>query len=157
MIGFGSVKSIVGAVILTAFIAVVGFGYWQYKRANEAEAALSASNVARQSDLNSFKLAKQQMETSIKMLEDRRAKDQERMDAISKANNRIVEERDAHKAKLDSFRDRIAKVAKAKPDRLGRLATRSSERLFSAIAEASGADTNRNKDGGNKKIPPASP
>lgn len=144
----GQAKLIALAVVGVAFLALGGFAYWQYGRANglERDLATSESNVA---------VARTEvagLNENIKQLDALRVLAQQRSDDLSKRMNDIISERDDARAALDSFRDRLRDAAIKKPTLIGRRASLATERVMRDFARATGGGA---EDDGGEAVPPA--
>jgi hypothetical protein len=143
------------AVALAAALVVAGaIAKVQTGRARDLDHRLAVSEAARATDRRTFEAASETQKRAIAALEQARAQDQRRLDALMAENARITEERDHEKRKFDAWRDRIARASMAKPGLVGRAATRAVGRLFDAFRAASAVD-DRAPEPGARPLPPA--
>jgi hypothetical protein len=143
------------AAALAAVLVVAGtIAKVQTDRARDLDHRLAVSEAARATDRRTFEAASESQKRAIAGLEQARARDQQRLDALARENARITEERDHEKRKFDAWRNRIAKAARTRPGLVGRAATRAVGRLFDAFRTASAVDGGA-PDGGARPLPPA--
>ena len=135
-------------------LVTVAFAKWQYNRAEQYLASFTQSEERRKTEAIQFEQAKAALERSVLLLEKQRERDQAQLGALSSENQKIAQERDDEKAKLDSYRDRISSAALAKPGLVGILASRATSRLFLDVQRASTNDQGRDTVRANPKVPP---
>lgn len=143
------------ALALAAALVVAGaVAKVQTGRARDLERRLAASESSRAVERVRFEAASESQKRAIVALEQARARDQLRLDALMTENARIAEERNDEKRKFDAWRKRLRPAALARPSLVGRAATRAVGRLFDAFRAASAAD-GRAPEPGARPLPPA--
>lgn len=130
---FGLSKYIIIGLGIALAIAS-GIIYWQYahiEQLNKDVATERANVVTAKTEIKG-------LNDNILLLEELREQDQEAMDNLGKEVNRVEEERNEAKTKLDAFRARINRVSLRKPGLVGRAASRASNKLFRDFHTATG-------------------
>lgn len=117
-----------------AILILSGIVSFQYK----AIEALNQDIATERANVVTLKATIKEQNETILLVEKQRAADQVKMDWLREQKLQAVEEQKNAEASINSYRKRLDKAAIAKPELVGRIATRATGRVMRSFFKASG-------------------